>query len=270
MTRPIIAFSKPFQTLSAGDTASLIEETGYQGIECPVRGEGQVEPERVEEDLPRLCGGLPAAQPRHPGHRHGDLTPFARRTPRECCVPPRSSGIGKDPPGHLQVRRLTAPSNEQLDDFGKALGDIGEACRELGIQAALQNHSGSGPFWRPGLGFRGRHADAPDQERRHVLRHRARPRRRRPVVAHPGKRLAEPYYAAVYVKDFTWRKGPEGWRPACCPLGEGMVNGSFFAGLSRSGFPGPICLHHEYPLGDHGQMVTHMRRDLRVLREWLA
>src|SRR5687768_14624056 len=50
----IIAFSKPFAALSPDDTADLVAEIGWDGIECPVRSKsGQIAPERVEEDLPR-------------------------------------------------------------------------------------------------------------------------------------------------------------------------------------------------------------------------
>jgi len=52
--RPIIGFSKPFQSMGAVDMASFVEETGWSGIECPVRPQGQIEPERVGEELPRL------------------------------------------------------------------------------------------------------------------------------------------------------------------------------------------------------------------------
>jgi len=83
-------------------------------------------------------------------------------------------------------------------------------------------------------------------------------------------RLAEPFYEAVYVKDFVWRQEPNGWNPVWCPLGEGMVDRSFFTWLKQSEFRGPICQHHEYPLGDRAEMVGHMRRDLHVLKSWLA
>ena len=38
--------------------AELVAEVGWDGIECPVRSKGQVEPERVEEDLPKMVEAL--------------------------------------------------------------------------------------------------------------------------------------------------------------------------------------------------------------------
>jgi sugar phosphate isomerase/epimerase len=267
MTRPIIAFSKPFQSLNPDDMASLIEETGYQGIECPVRGEGQIEPDRVEEDLPRLLDSFRRRSLVIPVIV-SEIYSIRQKNAERVLRAAAKLGIGKI---RLGIFKYAAdrPIVEQLDDFGKALRDIGEACRELGIQAALQNHSGSDRFGAPVWDFA-------TVMRTHQIRNVGMCFDIGHALVEGGlswpiqARLAEPYYAAVYVKDFTWKKGTEGWRPASCPLGEGMVDRSFLAGLRHSGFPGPICLHQEYPLGDRGQMVSHLRQDLRVLRDWLA
>src|SRR5947208_6105957 len=54
----IIGFTKPFQSLSFDDTADTVAEIGWDGIECPVRREGQIEPERAPDELPRLVEAL--------------------------------------------------------------------------------------------------------------------------------------------------------------------------------------------------------------------
>src|SRR5689334_6238349 len=54
----IIAFSKPFQNLSADETADFVAEVGWDGIECPVRAKGQIEPARVEEELPKMVEAM--------------------------------------------------------------------------------------------------------------------------------------------------------------------------------------------------------------------
>jgi sugar phosphate isomerase/epimerase len=83
-------------------------------------------------------------------------------------------------------------------------------------------------------------------------------------------KLLEPFYAAVYVKDFYWKKVQPAWRVEWCPLGQGMVHRAFFDTLKRSPYAGPISQHHEYELGDHRQMIAAMRNDLRVLQAWLG
>jgi hypothetical protein len=73
-------------------------------------------------------------------------------------------------------------------------------------------------------------------------------------------RLAEPYYISVYMKDFIWEKGPEGWSPTWCPLGEGVVDRSF-------GRPGADDRSHaQGPARTPGMAGLTVR--LRRLRLW--
>jgi sugar phosphate isomerase/epimerase len=266
--RPIIGFSKPFRSMGAEDSAALVEEIGWSGIECPVRAdEGQILPERVEEDLPRFVEAF---------RRRGLDIPVLVTEIASIRDPHAESVLRAA--AKLGIRRIRLGAwfyrpgrslEQQVDEFGGALRDIGQACGELGIQGAVQNHSAPDRFAAPvwdvvgalrdhqvknvGLCFDIGHATVEGGLSW-------------PIQA----RLAEPYYTAVYVKDFTWAKGPEGWRPVWCPLGQGMINRSFIAKLARSGFFGPICQHQEYPMADRAEMVADMRRDLRVLRDWMA
>jgi sugar phosphate isomerase/epimerase len=265
---PIIAFSKPFRSMGAEDSAALVEEIGWSGIECPVRTqEGQIMPERVEEELPRFVEAF---------HRRGINIPVL--VTEITSIHDQNAEATLRTAAKLGIKRIRLggwtyqperPLAQQLDEFGRELKDIGEACSELGIQGGVQNHSGSDRFGAPVW-------DAVAALRDHQVRNvgicfdighaTVEGGLSWPIQA----RLAEPRYSVVYVKDFTWVNGQYGWRPSWCPLGEGMINRSFFTRLQRSGFSGPICQHHEYPMGDRAEMVAHMRRDLRILKDWLA
>jgi len=84
-------------------------------------------------------------------------------------------------------------------------------------------------------------------------------------------RLMEPYYVAVFLKDFYWEKTEKGWAPRWCAFGEGSVQKSFLTNLKKSAFTGPLCQHHEYKdLGTGPAMIANMKKDLAKLREWLA
>lgn len=83
-------------------------------------------------------------------------------------------------------------------------------------------------------------------------------------------RAVEPHLAAVFVKDFVWRKDHRGWREAWCHLGDGMVDPGYFEMLKASRFHGPVTQHHEYEMGDQKTMIAHMRRDREVLKAWLG
>ena len=46
----------PFDTPE--QTAELVATVGWDGIECPVRAKGQIEPERAQDDLPKYAEAL--------------------------------------------------------------------------------------------------------------------------------------------------------------------------------------------------------------------
>jgi sugar phosphate isomerase/epimerase len=156
----------------------------------------------------------------------------------------------------------------RLAEIAPAVRDLAAACKELGLKAGIQNHSGAkyvgAPVWdiytlirdldpaSIGICFDIGHATLEGGLSW-------------PIEA----KLMEPFYTAVFVKDFLWAKAATGWKDQWCPLGEGMVNRQFFQRLKSSGYTGPICQHHEYELGDHQQMVAQMKKDLDVLKAWM-
>jgi len=267
LPRPIIGFSKPFQSMGAVDMAAFVEEVGWSGIECPVRTQGQIEPERVGEELPRLAEAFRRRGLDIPIVVTG-ITSIHEAHAEEVLRVAAKLGVRKFRLGAFMYTH-DRPLEQQLDGFGHDLREIGEACGELGIQAAVQNHSGSDRFgaavWdlvgvlkdfrvkNVGICFDIAHATIEGGLSW-------------PIQA----RLAEPFRTAVYIKDFTWSKGPSGWQPNWCLLGEGMVDRSYLSGLKRSGYSGTICQHQEYPMGDRADMAAHIKRDLEVLRRWLG
>jgi sugar phosphate isomerase/epimerase len=84
-------------------------------------------------------------------------------------------------------------------------------------------------------------------------------------------RLLEPFYVAVFLKDFRWEQGAKGWEPVWCNFGEGTVHREFLTRLKASAYAGPLCQHHEYKtLGTGPEMIANMKKDLAKLHEWLA
>ncbi len=264
---PLIGFSKPFQTLDAEQTAELVAAVGWDGIECPVRAKGQIEPEHAPEALPKLAEALR----RRKCDVHlvaTDIT--SMKTPYAETVLRTMAGLGIK---RLRLGFFTYPPDrrpeERLKELAPALKDIADACRDLGLQAGFQNHSGAryvgAPVWDVYSMIR-------SLDPRHIgfcfdIGH---------ATVEGGlswpieARLAEPFLTAVIVKDFYWKKEAGGWKDTWCPLGEGMVSRTFFDRLRKSAYRGPICQHHEYELGDPRQMIARLQHDLKVLREWLA
>lgn len=263
----LIAFSKPFQTLNFEDTADLVAEVGWDGIECPVRKGGQVLPEKVEDDLPRMVEALKKRQ-----RRLVSLTtdvqdasnPLNQRVLRAAS----KLGLKHYRLGFFRYREDRSIP-DQLNEIKAQLRDVAALNRELGLCAGFQNHSGrdyvGAPVWdiyelikdfdrqQIGVHFDIGHATI---EGGNAWRTNA--------------RLMTPLFSAVYVKDFAWRKLGESWKSEWCPLGQGMISRSFITTLKKSAFRGPISQHHEYPLGAGKEMITAMQKDLATLKSWLA
>ncbi len=265
--RPILAFSKAFQHLNFEDTADLVAEVGFDGIDCPVRKGGQVLPDRVEDDLPRLAAALKKRGRQLPSivtDVMGAGDPQTERVLRAAS----KLGIRLYRLGFVNYREDT-PLPKQLDEVRARLRDLVALNRELGLCAGFQNHSGGtnigGPVWDIyevirdldpkyiGAFFDIGHATI---EGGHSWQLHA--------------RLMQPLFKEVYVKDFTWQKGSRGWESRWCALGEGMISPAFFTKFVRGGFAGPIVQHHEYPIGTGRELVSALKKDLVTLKAWLA
>lgn len=263
---PIITFTKPFQDIGFDETADVIAEVGFDGIECPVRAKGQIEPERVDDDLPQLHAAL-----KKRGRELSLLTTEILKVDALAEKVLRAAN-------RLGVRRyrlgywhydLAQPIPPQLANLKAQLRDLAALNRELGLHGGIQNHSGSdyigGPVWdlyelvrdidpaHLGACFDIGHATLEGGTSW-------------PINA----KLMEPFLACVYVKDFAWIKADKGWQAKWGPLGEGMVRREFIDWLKRSTYRGPISLHCEYLTGAGPEQVAQMKRDLEVLKGWLA
>ena len=264
----IIAFSKPFDRLSPDDTADLIADVGWDGIECGVRAKaGHIAPERVEEDLPKMVEAL---------KKRGKtveivtteitkLDPLAEKILRTCA----KLGIKKYRFGFSKYAK-DKPISDTVRETGAALKDLAAFNAEAGVQGGWQNHSGAdyvgAPIWDLWTMLR-------DLDPKHIgmcfdIGHATLEGGLSwPIQA----RLMEPWYAAVYLKDFQWQKTEKGWQPLWCSFGEGTVQRSFLTNLKASKFDGPLSQHHEYKaLGTGAEMIANMKKDLAKLREWLA
>lgn len=263
---PIIAFSKPFQHLSHADCAEFVAEIGWDGIECPVRPKGQVEPEAAADELPALVAALK--------RRGKDIqigttnitsvdTPHAERVLRALAA----VGVKRYRMGYWRYSDRE-PMAKLHAEVRAQLKDLAALNAELGIQGGYQNHSGrqyvGAPIWdifnllqeldpkHVGMIYDIGHSTV---EGGYSW----------PIEA----RLVQDQLTAVYVKDFRWEKTDKGWKAQWCPLGEGMVDRKFFQMLTGTGYAGPIAQHHEYELSSPEEMRRAMKADLKVLRGWL-
>ena len=261
-----IVFDKPFQNVGFEQTADIVAEVGWNGIECPVREKGQILPERVEEDLPKLVEALKKRGLTILVLTSDIVAPNARA--EKVLRTAKALGIQRYRIG-FSYYDLAKPIAPQLADAKAAARDLAALNRDLGLQGGFQNHSGSknigAPIWdirelvhdldpaHLGICFDIGHATI---EGGYAW----------PIHA----RAVEPFFTAIYVKDFTWQKASDAWKAKWCPLGEGMVHKEFFAWLKTTAYRGPISQHFEYQEGAGPEQIAAMKRDLATLKSWLA
>ncbi|MBX7122293.1 MAG: sugar phosphate isomerase/epimerase [Opitutaceae bacterium] len=264
---PIAVFSKAFQHLNAEKTAELVASIGFNGIECPVRPKGQIEPEKAPDLLPVFVDAL---------RKRGcdmyvattDITRIDQKHADSTLRTLSRLGVRRIRLGYYKYDLSQSPA-DQLADVSAKLKDIAAACSELGIQAGYQNHSGRNYVGAPVWDI---YSAIKDLDPRHIgfcfdICH---------ATIEGGldwriqAKLVEPHLTAVYLKDFIWTKTDKGWIPEQCQFGKGTVDRSFLATLKESSYRGPLCQHHEYRWKDDAELITKMRQDLSVLKQWLA
>ena len=263
-------FTKMLQELSYERTAQVAVEIGWDCIECPGRAKGQVLPDRVEEDLPKLVEALKT--------KNLELSILATDI-RSADEPLTGKVLRAAAKAGIPLYRLGGyrykegvPIPHQLEEFRAKLKDLAALNKELGLTGLLQNHSGNGYVGAPMWDL---HELLKDLDPRHLGVHFD--------IGHAtvesglswptAFELLKDRIGAVIVKDFYWKHAPgEGAKTVWCPIGQGSVHPKFFRMLRGTPFRGPITMQFEYPI-DGGEgidaRVRAMKEDNRVLREWL-
>ena len=237
---PLITFGKHLQWLSYDEVAAFLEEHGFDGIEATVRKGGQVEPENVERDLPRLVTAL-EERGRKVVLIATDVNdaedPLARRVIR--------TADGLDIPYFRMAYYrydLALPVLDQIEAHRKTVVRLGEYLSDFQIAGVYQNHAGrslvgasvwdqlrlleGSPERRIGAAFDVRHATVEGGQAWPLL-----------------WRLIRDRVQIVYVKDFRWA----GRRAVNVPLGSGQVDPELLRMVSAEVVPGtPVSLHMEY------------------------
>jgi sugar phosphate isomerase/epimerase len=265
---PVLGFIKPFQKLSYTEIADISSEVGWEGIECPVRKGGTIEPSKVEEELPRLVEALRKNQSEI-SIIATDIDDAEDALTGKVLRAAQKLGIKRYRLKHLYYD-LTQPIDTQLTGFKAKLRDLAELNRELGLQGTFQNHSGKNyvgaPVWD--IWAMLREVDPKYLAAYLDIGHATiEGGYSWPIQA----RLIRALLGVVSVKDFTWKQNAsrKRWDAEWCPIGEGAVQSDFFSYLKSSNWSGPVCQHYEYELGEGRQMIQALKKDQAALKKWL-
>ncbi|MCX6898989.1 MAG: sugar phosphate isomerase/epimerase [Verrucomicrobia bacterium] len=270
---PLIpVFSKLYQELKLDfdQAAELTAEAGLDGVDCPVRPKGEIEPERAADEIPRYAEAL----------RKRKLDMLLITTGINSVASPHAETVLRTAKKlGISYYRLGFSTNTKQKLAGTSLPEIKAQLRELaalnkelGLTGVIQNHSPSGKSTYVGGDLHEMYEIVkdfnPDQigvafDLCHAL------------IVHGddwGARFDQlkPHIKVAYVKDVK--------RPRdLTPFGEGeFKNTDYFKRLKQMNLTAPLSMHIEYKWCPEGQektraaMLKMLQQNLRVLKDWLA
>jgi len=273
---PVRLFSKPIDSFEFGFMCECLNRSGIEGFDLTVRPGGKVEPEKVEDDLPKMVGEARKYNLALDMIVSGivDAGPITDRVLKTAS----SVGITHYRLGYLEFDNK-AGIWESVQKHKATFKEIEALNRKYRIHGDYQNHAGTrvgGPVWDlyemlKGLSpeFIGCQYDV-----RHAMVEGANAW----II---GMRLIAPYIKTLAIKDFTWISGKGNPRAVTVPLGEGMVDWDlFFKTLRELNVSGPMTLHVEYPLLDKSEeghslsrkqeiIVSKLKKDMDFLNGFL-
>ncbi len=265
---PLIYFSKGIQKTTPDRTAEVVAEVGWQGIELPLRAKGQIEPERVEEDLPKMVEAL-KKRGLVVGLITTDIvgpdTPHAEKVLRTA----KALGITRYRMGFVRYD-LDKPIKAQIDAIKPQTRELAALNKQLGMRGGWQNHSGAKMMGCAVWDLFELVRDV-DPESLGVCFDIGHATLEGGLSWPVEARLMMPWFVCVYVKDFAWERGKKGgFDPKWGPLGQGAVRKEFFDWLKTSGYRGPISQHCEYLDGDGPEQIAQMKKDCALLKTWIG
>jgi hypothetical protein len=145
----VVGFIKPFQKRPFDEIADMAKEAGWDGVECPLRKGGTIEPEAAEEKLPGFVEAMRKRQLEVPVLAT-DVEDASDRVSQTVLKTASKLGVKRYRLKHYYYD-LQQPIAPQLKNFAAKLRDLAQLNGELDVQGAVQNHSGrnyvGAPIW---------------------------------------------------------------------------------------------------------------------------
>jgi L-ribulose-5-phosphate 3-epimerase len=274
----IHVFSKPLHWLSYADTARIIADAGYGGIDYTVRvAQGHVLPEKVQEDLPRAVDAARAA-----GLKvemiTTDVTSVRDKHAEPLLRAAAKAGVKYYRLGNFNYD-LKLGISGTLEKLKPTLKELAALNASLGLHGAIQNHSGTrigSAIWD--LYELLRDIDPKALGVQYDIRH---------ATVEGGQswplalRRIAPWIKCTDIKDFKWDQAPGKATVENVPVGEGIVAfDAYFKLVRELDIGGPISVHLEYPPFERTPQMSEaekrakfpalMKKDLTALKGFMA
>ena len=264
-SHPIAVFAKPLQTMQIDELGRRLQSIGVQGLEATLRKGGQIEPERLDVELPEFCELL-AKHDQHVIIATSEINRVSATAEKYL------TALAKENIPYLRMAYyrydLAKPVLPQLEQFAREASELGKLCAAHGVTALYQNHAGAA------------YVGAALWDLLEALQEVA-PKQISVAIdlCHTTHELSESWPAAyqaiksrigaVFVKDFQWVEG----KAVNVPLGEGRAK-PLWDRLVGDGFEGPISLHMEHidhrpPEHLEGRWTATVA-DVACLKKWIA
>jgi sugar phosphate isomerase/epimerase len=268
---PIVVFSKVYQELKLNfeEAAAITAEAGIDGIDCPVRPDGEIVPEHVVGELPQYAAALRKRGLQLPLLTTG-ITSVSSPCAEDILRTAKQLGVQFYRLGSV-IRATDAPAGKQVREVTARLKDLAALNKQIGIGAIFQNHSPSGQSYVGG-DLSEMYEIVKDIDPAQIgvafdIGHAL-------VVHGDGWRQhfekLKSHIKIAYVKDVT-RGGR--W----VPFGQGDIGSTgYFKLLKELNYRAPVSLHIEFDWANGGKSKTRpallkaLQDSSRVLRRWLA
>jgi sugar phosphate isomerase/epimerase len=267
---PIVVFSKVYQTLSLNfdDAAAATAEAGLEGVDPPLRPDGEILPERATEELPRYVEAM---------HKRKLLLPLLTTAIVSASSPHTEEILRTSKKLGVQFYRLgfvdrEGDTKKQVTEFKAQLKDLAAMNKSIGIGGLIQNHSPAGHGNYLGGDLDDLREIVSDFDPAQIgvafdIGHA--------IIVHkeewrPRFDALKSHIKVAYVKD---AKMNGRW----VPFGEGDIGHlGYFKLLKQIGYNAPISMHIEFDWTEKGKtknreaLVKTLKESAGVLRNWLA
>ncbi len=257
---PLYFFTKAldmFETEFMAETLAMVG--GFNGLDVTVRPQGRVEPERVEDDLPKVM----ETAKKYGLETKMMVTSFTNPEDmyfRNVLKTASALGINHYRLGYL-VYDNSADIWGFLQNLKKQFASLVELNKEYGIQAGYQNHAGGAkvgsPIWDIWELFR----DLPVEymSSQFDIRHATVEGQSTWLLA---MQLLKNKIGSLAIKDFDWALKNGKSKSIGVPLGKGLIDfDAYFNTVKELGIRVPMTLHVEYSL------LNDSEKDLTLLQK---
>lgn len=266
-----VIFSKVYQGIIKDfeEAAETTAAAGLDGVDCPVRKGGEIEPARVSEELPRYVQAL-AKRNKKILLLTSDIISIESPYAETVLNAAKKLGVKYYRLG-MDYHNSKEPLQKQLDRKKEELKTLAKLNRKIGITAIFQNHSPAGNRTYIGGNLDELHQLVKDFDADEIgvafdLAHA--------IIVHGDEwrqkfDLIKSHFKIAYIKDV---KRPR----SLVPFGEGEFSKSgYFTLLKKMNYNEPYSIHIEYEFVEKGKqkskeaLLNAMVQCRTVLKKWI-